>query len=109
MKIRLRWLGLGILGLVAVGCGSAIVGGGTGGSGGGSMATYVTCGSYIEPVFMPEGCPEGTSNACCQPDGCCCQCPGESSSSGASGGSSGVGGAGGGGGGGGGPADAGAD
>jgi hypothetical protein len=124
MKIRLRWLGLGILGLVAVGCGSSIVGGvtgGTGGSGaassstlnpsGGSTATYVTCGSSMDPIFQPDGCPEGTANECCLPDGCCCQCPQDwtssgvgGSSGGAGGGSGGVGGAGGDG-----PADAGAD
>ena len=78
---------------------------------GGSMGSYVTCGSSMEPVHMPEGCPEGTANACGQLDGCCGEGPPDwgssgvgGGSSGAGGGSSGVGGAGGGG-----AADAGTD
>ena len=104
MKIQLRWVGLGIIAIIAVACGSSGGKGGTGGAGGtgakDSTATYVICGSSMDPIYQPDGCPEGTANECCLPDGCCCECPTDWTSSGAGVGSSGAGG---------GPADAGAD
>lgn len=92
MKPIIAWAGLALTTVLAVACGTSIStgGGGAGGGGGGgggikgtggSMATYVSCGSAIEPVFMPDPCPEGTATECCMPDGCCCQCPPDWSSS----------------------------